>query len=53
MKWMSLAGRLIVFKDQILKNQENEFRMVELMEIGEILKELKEQDSDEKQRAVQ
>lgn len=41
MKWMSLAGRLIVFKDQILKNQENDFHMLELMEITEIINELK------------
>ena len=35
MKWMGLAGRLIVFKDQILKNQENELGMLEMMEINE------------------
>lgn len=53
MKWMSLAGRLIVFKDQILKNQESELRMLELMEIEETLRELRAQDSAEKRRTVQ
>ncbi len=52
MKWMGLAGRLIVFKDQILKNQENELGMLEMMEITEEIKKLK-QESDEKRRALQ
>ena len=51
MKWMSLAGRLIVFKDQILKNQEAELGMLKLMELSERVKELTER-SDEKKREV-
>lgn len=51
MKWMGLAGRLIVFKDQILKNQEAELGMLELMELSEEVKKLKE-NSDEKRPAI-
>ncbi len=51
MKWMGLAGRLIVFKDQILKNQETELGMLDLMDLHERVKKLTE-DSDEKPRAV-
>ncbi len=51
MKWMGLAGRLIVFKDQILKNQETELGMLELMELSEELKKLTGH-SDENRPAV-
>lgn len=52
MRWMALAGRLIVFKDHILKNQENELGSLQLMELKEMVRSLTQKESREETRTA-